>query len=118
MEAAISDDTVVISAVFEDSSATSVNGDQSSNGARDSGAAYVFTGVGPRPRITIEPEAFGGCFIRFDGIPGWTYELQRALSINGEWSTFTTSIAPASGVVEFLDPTPPEGQAFYRVAMP
>jgi len=39
---AISDDTVVVSALFEESSATGVNGDQSDNSAVLSGAAYVF----------------------------------------------------------------------------
>ncbi|TWT41910.1 hypothetical protein RAS1_30340 [Phycisphaerae bacterium RAS1] len=39
---AVSGDTLVIGAPFEDSSATGVNGDQSDNSASDSGAAYVF----------------------------------------------------------------------------
>ncbi len=39
---AISGDTVVIGAKTEDSVSTGVNGDQSDNGASDSGAAYVF----------------------------------------------------------------------------
>lgn len=39
---AISGDTVVVGARGEDSNATGVNGDQSNNGANDSGAAYVF----------------------------------------------------------------------------
>ncbi len=43
---AIHGDTVVIGAQSEDSSATAVNGDQASNGAADSGAAYVFVRSG------------------------------------------------------------------------
>lgn len=43
---AISGGTVVVSAWGEDSSATGVNGDQTNNSAIDSGAAYIFTGVG------------------------------------------------------------------------
>lgn len=39
---AISGDTVVIGAPFEDSNATGTNGNQSNNNASDSGAAYVF----------------------------------------------------------------------------
>ena len=39
---AVSGDTVVVGAVYEDSNATGVNGDQSDNSADDSGAAYVF----------------------------------------------------------------------------
>jgi hypothetical protein len=43
---AISGDTVVVGAPGEDSSATEVDGDQSNNGAPDSGAAYVFVREG------------------------------------------------------------------------
>ena len=39
---AISGDTVVVGAPFEDSSATGVNGNQANNSADESGAAYVF----------------------------------------------------------------------------
>ncbi|MCG8405707.1 MAG: FG-GAP repeat protein [Phycisphaerales bacterium] len=39
----ISGDTVVVGALQEDSAATGVNGDQTSNGTDDSGAVYVFT---------------------------------------------------------------------------
>lgn len=40
---ALSGDTLAVSAVFESSDATGVNGDQASNLASDSGAVYVFT---------------------------------------------------------------------------
>ena len=43
---ALSEDTLVIGAPLEDSSATGVNGDQTDDSAFDSGAVYVFTRVG------------------------------------------------------------------------
>ena len=43
---AVSGDTVVVGASSEDSSATGVNGDQSSNAAISAGAAYVFVRTG------------------------------------------------------------------------
>jgi hypothetical protein len=43
---AVSGDTVVVGAYSEDSGATGVNGDQSSNSAANSGAAYVFVRSG------------------------------------------------------------------------
>jgi len=43
---AISGDTVVVTARFEDSNATGINGDQSNNSAKDAGAAYVFVRSG------------------------------------------------------------------------
>ncbi len=44
---AVSGETVVVGARTEDSSAMGVNGNQADNGASNSGAAYVFWGVGP-----------------------------------------------------------------------
>ncbi|MEK6642277.1 MAG: FG-GAP repeat protein, partial [Planctomycetota bacterium] len=43
---AVSGDTAVVGASFEDSNATGVNGDQADNSAADSGAAYVFVRSG------------------------------------------------------------------------
>jgi hypothetical protein len=43
---AISGDTLVVGAIYEDSAAGGVNGDQSNDGAADSGAAYVFVRQG------------------------------------------------------------------------
>src|SRR4051794_9965999 len=43
---AISGDTIVVAAPFEDSSATGVNGNQSDNTATNSGAAYIFVRSG------------------------------------------------------------------------
>jgi hypothetical protein len=43
---AVSGDTVVVGAWFEDSNAAGVNGDQSNNSAASAGAAYVFTRSG------------------------------------------------------------------------
>ncbi|MDP2600865.1 MAG: cadherin-like beta sandwich domain-containing protein [Deltaproteobacteria bacterium] len=43
---AISGDTVVVGADFEDSNATGIDGDQTDNSSADSGAAYVFTRSG------------------------------------------------------------------------
>ena len=43
---AVSGDTVVVGAIFEDSNATGVNGDQNNNNAIGSGAAYVFVRSG------------------------------------------------------------------------
>ena len=67
---AISGDTLVVSSVLEDSNATGVNGDAANNFATDSGAVYIFTGVGPRPRVTIVSDDGGGYFIRLTGVPG------------------------------------------------
>ncbi|MCI0535310.1 MAG: FG-GAP repeat protein [Verrucomicrobiales bacterium] len=55
---AVSGGTVVLGAPGEDSNATGVNGNQTNNSATDSGAAYVFTGLGPAaPQLAIEQSA-------------------------------------------------------------
>ncbi len=43
---AIFENTIVAGALYEDSSAVGINGDEANNGAADSGAAYVFTRSG------------------------------------------------------------------------
>ena len=50
-----SGNTVVVGAPFEASNAIGVNGNQSNNSAANSGAVYVFTGLGPvAPELAIE----------------------------------------------------------------
>ncbi|MBI2927005.1 MAG: FG-GAP repeat protein, partial [Verrucomicrobia bacterium] len=116
---AVSGDTVVVGAYGEASNATGVNGDQSDNSAVFSGAAYVFTGLGPqRPQLAIAGDANRGFFIRLEGIPDLTYRLQRAPSVTGPWDTIATQTAPASGFVEFHETNPPADGAFYRTVQP
>lgn len=112
---ALSDDTLVVGAHLEDSSAIGVNGNQSSNGSSSSGAAYVFSGLANRPSITITPDGSGGYFIRGNGICGFNYQLQRTTSIPGSWTTNAAITATPPDVIEFHDTNAPIGQAFYRV---
>jgi FG-GAP repeat len=111
-------DTVVVGAPYEDSNATGVNGDQSDNSAVDSGAAYIFTGLGIGPRLALVRDGGGGYFLRFTGAPEVTYRLQRAPSVTGPWSAIVTNTAPASGRIEYHETSPPPDAAFYRTAQP
>jgi len=115
---AVSGDTVVVGAWLEDSSATRINGNQASNNAPDSGAVYVFTGVGTENRLTIASDGSIGYFIRFKGVPNLTYRLQRAATLSGPWDTINTQTAPASGLIEYHETTPPSDAAFYRTVQP
>jgi hypothetical protein len=112
---AISGDTVVAGAYFEDSAATGVNGNEANNSALSSGAAYVFTGLGLDRRLIISPDGVGGYFIRSQGFPGHTYQLQRAPSITGPWIGAGTIVAPLGGLIEFRDTNVLAGRVFYRV---
>ena len=60
----------------------------------------------------------GGVRVRFAGIPGFNYQIQRATAVNGPWTTLTTQAAPLHGIIEYLDTNPPGGSAFYRTAKP
>jgi hypothetical protein len=115
---AVSGDTVVVGALLESSNATGVNGNQNDNSAFNSGAAYVFSGLGIGPTLGLVPDGSGGYFIRFASAADVTYRLQRGPSVTGPWDTIATQSPPASGVIEFHDARPPPGQAFYRTVQP
>jgi hypothetical protein len=114
----VSGDTMVVGALFEDSNATGVNGNQSDNSAANSGAAYVSTGLGLGPSLALVPDGSGGWFIRLTGTPGVTYRLERAPSVTGSWSSIDAKAPSVSGFLEFHDTLPLPGQAFYRVVQP
>ena len=69
-------------------------------------------------RLVIERDGSGCFFIRHTGVPTVTYRLQRAASVTGPWSNLATNTAPASGLIEYHEITPPPGQAFYRALQP
>jgi hypothetical protein len=60
----------------------------------------------------------GGLLLRFAGIVGRTYSVQRAPAVTGPWvSVGTASIGP-TGIGSLQDTNPPPGNAFYRTACP
>ena len=59
----------------------------------------------------------GGLIVRFAGIPGRTYNLQRATAVTGPWGTIATRTAPLHGIIEYLDMNPPP-VSFYRTVTP
>ncbi len=115
---AISGNTIVVGADQEDSNATGVNSNQSNNSASNAGAAYVFTGAGHGTSLALAPDGSSGYFLRFTGAPEIIYRLQRAPNVTGPWSDIATNTAPASGLIEYHETTPPPGAAFYRTAQP
>ena len=109
----ISGDTAAIGAFQEDSNATGVNGSQN-NSAPNSGAAYVFTGQGIVPRLTIARDGGNGFFVRLNALAGQTYRWLRGPTVTGPWTTNGTTTPLAAGVIEFHDLSPPPGPSFYR----
>jgi len=114
----VSGHTAVIGAYFEDSNATGVNGNQANNSAINSGAAYVFTGLGHGPPLTLMSDGTGGYYLRIHGIPDVSYIVQRAPSVTGSWSAIATNIAPVSGVLDYHETAAPPGSAYYRTIQP
>ena len=118
----VSSDTVVVGAYQEDSNATGVNNNQNDNGAADSGAVYIFKGLGHGPRIMLEqgppvwPGGPNSNFINaYNLVPGFSYRLERATSLGGTWETIQTLNAGSQDHFEFQDFFSPVVQAFYRV---
>ena len=81
-------------------------------------SGYVAKAIVNPPILAIEPDGSGGYFIRFSGVPGSDYRLQRAPNVKGPWTTSAPEVAPASGLVEFWDLFPPPNQGFYRTVQP
>jgi hypothetical protein len=78
-------------------------------------ATVVYREVLPAISIDRVP---AGIRLRFTGIPGRGYAIERAPAVAGPWNTINTQSAPASGLLEYLDANPPAGTAFYRTSEP
>jgi hypothetical protein len=59
-----------------------------------------------------------GYVITCPGIAGRDYQLQKAPTLSGPWTTVATVTAPEMGPVEFTDTEKPQPMAFYRVVLP
>ena len=68
--------------------------------------------------VSLTPTA-GGYLLRFAGIPGQSYEIQRTPTlVPANWSTLGTFVAPLHGIIEYEDANPPQPTAFYRTTTP
>jgi hypothetical protein len=60
----------------------------------------------------------GGVKVTFDGIPNYTYTLQRATSLSlGDWTDIVTQAAGNDGLFQYSD-TSGQSTAYYRVRLP
>jgi len=79
--------------------------------------------------ITMAPDATGTNFnvvayalvagkptMTFAGVPGHTYTVQRTQDLSGTpvWTDLWTTNAPAAGLFQYVDETPPVGNLYYR----
>jgi hypothetical protein len=78
----------------------------------------------PVGNVIIKVWVIGGqVHLRFTGIPGRTYVIERASSVTGPWRPNSQPLAvitmPLDGVVEFVDTAAPSApQFFYRTSTP
>jgi alpha-tubulin suppressor-like RCC1 family protein len=92
-------------------------------GATTTGSVTVNVGPAPTaggqtanpPKLTLLTD--GGMEIRFHGIPGRSYQIQRSTDLSS-WSTITTVTANSTGGMVFIDAGPPKPSAYYRLALP
>jgi FG-GAP repeat len=105
---AVSGDTVVVGAVFEDGNTTGINGDQTDNSATDAGAAYVFVRNGAtwsqqaylKASNTDAGDAFGfSVAISGDAmVVGASFEASNATGVNGNQADNSAGQAGAAYV--------------------
>ena len=57
-----------------------------------------------------------GVTVRFAGVPGYAYDVQRATNVSGPWFAIATTNAPPNGVWIYNDSNPPQPSAYYRTA--
>jgi hypothetical protein len=81
-------------------------------------SAYLAKAIIYPPVLTLQHSASGTNLIRFSGVPGTAYHLQRAPTLAGPWPSIATNTAPANGRIEVGDGAPLGGQGFYRVFEP
>ena len=69
-------------------------------------------------QLSIPAHVNDGYSIHVLGTSNITYLLQRSPGVAGPWSNIATNAAPASGLIEFYDASPPRGRGFYRSMQP
>jgi hypothetical protein len=56
----------------------------------------------------------GAITVNFVGTPAVTYTVQRAPALTGPWAAVGTVTVGQTGMGAYKDPSPPDGQTFYR----
>lgn len=88
-------------------------------GGRGSAAIFQFTFVPvPEPGTVSIALIPAGVRLRFAGVAGRSYNIERAPAVTGPWNTINTQTAPVSGFLEYLDTNSPASGAFYRTSTP
>jgi hypothetical protein len=88
------------------------------NTVNNTATHFITVNVATAPGGTAKTLSVSGgtATIKFFGIPGIQYDVQRATSVNVPWTTLTTTpLEPGTdGSFTFTDTSAPEGSAYYR----
>ncbi len=71
----------------------------------------VTNAVGAPQSISVSG---GSIVINFAGVPGFAYDVMRATNVLGPWTVLATTNAPAAGLWQATDSSPPTPAGFYR----
>jgi hypothetical protein len=63
---------------------------------------------------TISTSDGGGVTVRFAGVPGYAYDVERSPDLVA-WNVVLTTNAPPGGIWSYVDADPPRPQAYYRI---
>jgi hypothetical protein len=89
-----------------------------STAAPTPGAGPAWPSGAPSPTLRggeLTPDGFR---LSFNSPYGLNCRIERATEVEGPYRSITNLFASPLGVVEFVDPTPPPGRAFYRMVFP
>ena len=113
-----SGDTVVVGAIAENRGTTGVNSTPNES-ASGSGAAYIFTDLGPVFAITSIIRSGANVLISFPSVSGKSYTLWRSDTLApAAWTSTGLPAIPGDGTTKtFATPAPVPGvpNRFYRV---
>jgi hypothetical protein len=84
------------------------------------GQGIVASGNGSSPGTSkmLQPVAVsGGYQVRFAGVPGGSYVIQRAPTVAGPWTTLRTVVVGTDGTGSYIDTSVLRDSAFYRTVL-
>lgn len=99
---------------FVDSRGGNAHGSVTVNVAAATAAGAGSIAVNP-PRLSPMPG--GAMGLRFQGIPGRSYRIERSTDL-ASWQVLTTVTAGSTGEIQHVDSSPPQPSAYYRLAIP
>ena len=122
---AISGETVVVEAHFEDSGTTGINSTPADT-VSNVGAAYIFTGftgavTGTNLVVSLQVGVPGPNTntLTLAGVPGNQCVVQFATNLTtSSWFDLSTNTAPETGFWMVIDPTATNAQRYYRTKLP